>query len=75
MTDRQQQRRELLDRIDLLLKEAYSLPKTRESWERREEIDWEILNLCRSVSDLSSGPMPYWTNNDSNQASGDQAAE
>jgi hypothetical protein len=60
MTDRQQQRRELLDRIDTLLKEAYALPKTRESWERREEIDWEILHLCRSVSDLSSGPLPYW---------------
>lgn len=60
MTDRQQQRRQLLDRIDALLKEAYSLPKTRESWERREEIDWEILNLCRNISDLSSGPLPYW---------------
>ncbi|HET6569353.1 MAG TPA: hypothetical protein VFG50_15400 [Rhodothermales bacterium] len=60
MIDRQQQRRQLLDRIDALLKEAYSLPKTRESWERREEIDWEILHLCRNVSELSSGPLPYW---------------
>lgn len=60
MTDRQLQRRQLLDRIDALLTEAYALPKTRESWERREEIDWEILTLCRHVGDLSSGPLPYW---------------
>ena len=60
MSDRPQERRQLLDQIDSLLKEAYALPKTKESWERREEIDWEILTLCRRISDLSSGPLPYW---------------
>ncbi len=54
------QKKDLLSYIDLLLKEAYSLPKTRESWPRREEIDWEIMKLCRKMGDLSDGPLPYW---------------
>jgi hypothetical protein len=64
MTDRQQERRQLLDRIDALLKESYTLPKNKGSWERREEIEWEILTLCRQISDLSSGPLPYWMEGD-----------
>ena len=67
MTDRAQQKRALLASIDQLLDESLMLPKTRESWTRREKIDLEILLLCRRVGDLSSGPLPYWAEEESDE--------
>ena len=68
MTDRAQQKRALLASIDRLLDESLMLPKTRESWARREEIDLEILLLCRQMGDLSSGSLPYWADQEEGSA-------
>ena len=64
-TNQQEQKRALMARIDALLAEAAALPSTRDSWERRNDIDWEIMLVCRQIADLSSGPLPYWAGQDS----------
>ena len=43
-------RQNLLARIDELLKEAYALPRSTESWERRLYIDWELFQLFRRLA-------------------------
>ncbi|MFQ5568268.1 MAG: hypothetical protein ACE5G0_01250 [Rhodothermales bacterium] len=48
----EKQKEELLARIDALLKEAYALPKSSESWERRLYIDWELFLLFRRLAQL-----------------------
>lgn len=53
-------RRELIDLIDALVKESCSLIRSRESWGRHVQIQAEIMQLCRRVSDLHAGPEPYW---------------
>ena len=60
MTPRQKEKQELLDRIHELTEEAYRLPRSRASWDRREQIEWQLIQLFRRVASLSAGPRPYW---------------
>ncbi len=54
-------KRALSDRIESLLEESYSLKRTRDSWPRHVEIQAEIMQLCRRLSDLhGEAPAPYW---------------
>ena len=46
----EQERQDILARIDQLLKEAYALPRSTESWERRLYIDWELFQLFRRLT-------------------------
>lgn len=52
------ERQEILSRIDLLLKDAYTLPPTTESWERRLYIDWELFQLFRRLADTAASEGP-----------------
>lgn len=61
MTPRQQEKQALLTQVDALLDEAYALPSTTASWERRQQIDWELIQIFRKISNLSAGPRPYWS--------------
>ena len=61
MTPRQQEKQALLAHVDALLDEAYALPSTASSWERRVQIDWELIQLFRKIGSLSAGPRPYWS--------------
>jgi hypothetical protein len=61
MTPRQQEKQDLLALVDVLLDEAYALPSTVASWERRQQIDWELIQLFRQIGSLSAGPRPYWS--------------
>ena len=61
MTPRQREKQELLDQIHELTQEAHRLPRSRASWERREQIEWQLVQLFRRVANLSAGPRPYWT--------------
>lgn len=61
MTPRQQEKQALLAQVDALLDEAYALPSTTASWERRQEIDWELIQIFRKIGSLSAGPRPYWS--------------
>ena len=58
MTLPNREHQEILSGIDQLLKEAYALPRTTESWERRLYIDWELFQLFRRLSGLSAGETP-----------------
>ena len=52
-------RQRLLARIDALLKEAYALPRSTESWERRLYIDGELFQLFRRLADADAeAPTP-----------------
>ena len=54
-------KRELSDRIEVLLEESYTLKRTRDSWPRHVEIQAEIMQLCRRLSDLhGDAQAPYW---------------
>ena len=55
MTPRERERQAILARIDELLEEAYTLPRSTKSWERRLYIDWELFQLFRRMADLSGG--------------------
>ena len=61
MTPRQQEKESLLAQVDVLLDEAYALPSTAASWDRRQQIDWELIQLFRQIGSLSAGPRPYWS--------------
>jgi hypothetical protein len=61
MTPRQQEKQALLAQVDTLLEEAYSLPSTATSWDRRQQIDWDLIQIFRKISSLSAGPRPYWS--------------
>lgn len=61
MTPRQQEKQALLAQVDALLEEAYSLPSTAASWDRRQQIDWDLIQIFRKISSLSAGPRPYWS--------------
>ena len=50
MTTSNPQHQTVLARIDELLKEAYALPRSTESWERRLYIDWELFQLFRQLA-------------------------
>ncbi len=50
-------RQDLLARIDELLKEAYALPRSTESWERRLYIDWELFQLFRRLAGDDTAPV------------------
>ncbi len=52
--------RTLMQQIDDLLEESYTLKRTRESWSRHVEIQAEIMRLCRLAADLHARPDPYW---------------
>ena len=54
----ERERQDILARIDALLQEAYSLPRTTESWERRLYIDWELFQLFRRLSGERTGASP-----------------
>ncbi len=58
MSSPKSKRQEILSRIDLLLKEAYALPSTTESWERRLYIDWELFQLFRRLAGMDAGETP-----------------
>ena len=58
MSSPKSKRQEILSRIDLLLKEAYALPRTTESWERRLYIDWELFQLFRRLAGMDAGETP-----------------
>ena len=58
MSSPKSKRQELLSRIDLLLKEAYALPSTTESWERRLYIDWELFQLFRHLASMGGREIP-----------------
>ncbi len=60
MPDVERKKKDLLEQIELLLAESYRLPHKRTSWERRTEIDWEIILLCRRLAELNTGAPPYW---------------
>ncbi len=60
MTPRQREKQDLLARIDVLLDEAAALPRSTGSWERRQQIDWELVQIFRRIGNLSAGPRPYW---------------
>lgn len=49
-------RQDLLGRIDQLLQEAYGLPRSTESWERRLYIDWELFQLFRRIANGADTP-------------------
>ncbi len=63
-------KQDLLNRIEVLLAESYRLPHARKTWERRTEIDWEILLLCRKMAELANGDAPYWADPTSGERSG-----
>ena len=44
------ERRTVLAHIDQLLQEAYTLPRTPASWERRLHIDGELFQLFRRLA-------------------------
>ena len=50
MTMPDRERQDILARIDQLLKEAYALPRSTNSWERRLYIDWELFQLFRRLT-------------------------
>jgi hypothetical protein len=50
MTPQQQEKDELLDRVGALTDEAAQLPRTAASAYRREQIDWELIRLFRSMA-------------------------
>lgn len=50
MTMPDHERHDILARIDQLLKEAYALPRSTDSWERRLYIDWELFQLFRRLT-------------------------
>ena len=58
MSSHDRKRQEILARIDQLLQEAYTLPRTTESWERRLHIDWELFQLFRRLAGLDDGETP-----------------
>lgn len=62
MPDLERRKQDLLDQIEVLLAESYRLPHRRASWDRRTEIDWEIVLLCRQLAELNGGASspPYW---------------
>lgn len=60
MDERPDELRTLMQQIDDLLEESYTLKRTRESWSRHVEIQAEIMRLCRLAADLHARPDPYW---------------
>ena len=52
------ERQEILSRIDQLLQEAYALPRSTESWERRLYIDWELFQLFRRFTGADAAEAP-----------------
>ncbi len=54
----EREHQEILSGIDELLKEAYALPRTTESWERRLYIDWELFQLFRRLAGIAVGESP-----------------
>lgn len=58
MSSMERERQEILARIDQLLQEAYALPRTTESWERRLYIDWELFQLFRRLAGKDAEEMP-----------------
>ena len=50
MTMLNRERQDILARIDQLLREAYALPHSTASWERRLYIDWELFQLFRRLT-------------------------
>lgn len=50
MTTPDRERQDILARIDQLLKEAHTLPRSTDSWERRLYIDWELFQLFRRLT-------------------------
>ena len=75
MTNREEVKRQLIDRIEALVEESCSLVRTKESWTRHVEIQAEIMQLCRRAADLIHGhaEMPYW-DSDSKDTQGTRAA-
>ncbi len=59
MSSPKSKRQEILSRIDQLLKEAYALPRTTESWERRLYIDWELFQLFRRLAGMGDRETPF----------------
>lgn len=55
----EREHQEILSGIDELLKEAYALPRTTESWERRLYIDWELFQLFRRLADMGGRETPF----------------
>lgn len=62
------ERQRLLAEIDELLQESYQLPRTRASFERRQEIEWELVQLFRQIAELSGGSPPYWADDETKSA-------
>lgn len=50
---------EYLDQIELLLEEAYALPKQKASAPRRAQINEELTLLIQRIADLHDNPFRY----------------
>jgi len=66
MSSHPEQRQHLLDRVHELTEESYRLPRSFNSWKRREEIEWELIQLFRKIAklSLSAEELPYWSDPD-----------
>ena len=74
MTPRQKEKQQLLARVHDLMEEAFRLPRSTSSFSRREDIDWELVQLFRKIADLSAGPKPYWANDNWTESTDDVTA-